>query len=227
MSELNSYYESPEAVASAIAQGRHREFIGGSWDELGPLQLSFLKSQGLLPQHRLIDIGCGVFRAGVRIIPYLAPGHYHAIDINAELLEAGYAREIEPAGLSQRFPRANVAVSSDFAIGGFGVDFDFGIAQSVFTHLPLAALVRCLARIAPHFRAGGAFYATFFGVPADQEDQPFRQPHGILTHAGKNPFHYAIPSIEKAVGAIPGWRHQVIGDWGHPRQQQMLCFVRL
>ena len=76
----------------------------------------------------------------MRLVPYLEPGKYHAIDLQAALLEAGYVHEIEPAGMADRFPRGNFAVTADFEISCFGRMFDFGIAQSVFTHMPMAQL---------------------------------------------------------------------------------------
>jgi len=81
------------------------------------------------------------------LIPYLGASHYFGIDARLALLEVGYAREIEPAGLAGRFPRANCTATSDFDLSGFGVRFDYGIAQSVFTHMPIGRLDDCLRAI--------------------------------------------------------------------------------
>ncbi len=227
MTALNSYFESDEAVATAVAAGKHREFIGGSWEELGPLQLEFLKSQGLMPGHRVIDIGAGCFRAGVKLIPYLDPGQYFATDINFTILEAGYEREIVPAGLDVRFPTENYGVSLDFDIAMFDRRFDFGIAQSVFTHLPLNSLVACLNAIGPYFRRHGKFFCTVFIAPGDVADQPFRQRSGVMTRPDMDPFHTSSQAVAAAVADLDGWSYDFIGDWGHPRYQQMLAFTRL
>src|SRR3979409_2149502 len=61
----------------------HRAAVGGRWEEIGELQFQFLRTHGLEPQHRLLDIGCGSLRGGVRFVSYLDPGNYFGIDISA------------------------------------------------------------------------------------------------------------------------------------------------
>lgn len=45
-----------------ILNKKYRDFVGGLWEEIGVLQFEFLKQQGLLQRHNLIDIGCGALR---------------------------------------------------------------------------------------------------------------------------------------------------------------------
>jgi SAM-dependent methyltransferase len=106
-------YADLEGIARSAAAD-HRAVVGGLWEELGRLQLDFLKSRGLRPEHFLIDIGCGSFRAGVKLIPFLEQGHYFGLDLNESLIAIGYEREIVPAGLAERFPIANAIVSDCF-----------------------------------------------------------------------------------------------------------------
>ena len=42
-------YDDLQRLATDVAQGRHREVIGGMWDAVGALQLDFMKRQGLAP----------------------------------------------------------------------------------------------------------------------------------------------------------------------------------
>ena len=70
----SNVYEDDTIVANEIAGGRHRELIGGMWEEMGPHQLAFLKGQGLQPHHRLMDIGCGALRLGTLAVDYLERG---------------------------------------------------------------------------------------------------------------------------------------------------------
>jgi hypothetical protein len=210
-----------------VAAGDHRGIIGGLWEELGSLQLEFLKSDGLQPRHTLIDIGAGSFRAGVKLAAYLDPGNYYAVDLQASLLEAGYAREIEPLGLAGRFPRNNFATSGNFDISGFRKIFEFGIAQSVFTHMPVSRLNDCLATIAPHFSGSGKFFATVFLAPEEASDRSYEQSRGgIVTAPDHDPFHTTLSALKRIADLAPEWRMTVIGEWGHPRNQKMVCFVR-
>ena len=118
-----SAYHDVDLMRDRIALGEHRDVVGGLWDELGALQFDFLRAQGLEPPDRLLDVGCGALRAGVKLVPYLEPGGYYGIDLRQELLDAGYEREIAPLGLEDRLPRENLAANGAFDATGFGVTF--------------------------------------------------------------------------------------------------------
>lgn len=222
----NIYYDEPR-LKRTINEGRHREIIGGYWDEIGHLQTEFLVGNGLKPDSWFVDIGCGSLRAGVKLVPYLLPGHYHGIDISKALLDAGYEREIVPIGLDKRLPRSNLLCNERFDLSAFDRMFDFGIAQSVFSHLPIEELTACLSRIAPFFVAGANFFATYFECPEDwPQDKPLRhEPGNTVTHAEVDPFHYKRSWIGEKTEHL-GWVLEVIGDWKHSRDQKMLRFVR-
>ena len=139
---FNSYAK--QLTAAEIASGDHRHFVGGLWEEMGKLQCDFLIARGLRPEHQFIDVGCGVVRGGVQFVKYLAPGHYHGLDANASLIDAGRL-EIEFAGLSDR--EIHLLVNDRFELFRFDVLFDYGIAQSVFTHLCFNHIVSCLVQV--------------------------------------------------------------------------------
>ncbi len=219
-------YEDEASLRAAVAEGRHREVVGGLWEDIGTLQRDFLVQQGLMPHHKLIDIGCGALRAGVKLIPYLEPGNYYGIDISPTLLDAGYEREIVGTSHEQRMPRNHLAVTGSFQLAAFETTFDFAIAQSVFTHLPRQRLVEALHETAPFLRAGAIFFSTWFVAPDPGVlDSPQLQPHGIETHYDRDPFHSSVPEIVREARQ-PGWVPVWIGEWEHPRSQQMLAIVR-
>jgi hypothetical protein len=222
-----SPYDNTSHIQRVVSDGHHRAVIGGLWHELGTLQADFLKQQGLRPQDTFIDVGAGSFRAGVKLIPYLDGGNYYAIDRQAALLEAGYQHEIESAGLAGRFPRQHFAATADFDVSGFDRIFDAGIAQSVFTHMPLTRLADCLAALAPHFRDGGRFYVTLF-LCREEEAQGLvtQHPGGVVTTPTHDPFHTTLSALSALAARAPRWRMEVIGDWNHPRNQKMVLFTR-
>lgn len=204
----------------------HRTLIGGLWDEMGAHQFAYLVAQGLTPGSRLIDIGCGSLRAGVRFVPYLEPDHYYGIDLVPELLELGYEREIRPLGLAERLSRGNLAATDDFSIPFSDTRFDFALAQSLFSHLPINHLRLCLTRLRPHMAEGGVFFATFFVAPDGLAfDQSFRQPPvgEIETHGWKDPYHYWRRDIDFAVRDL-AWAFETLEEWDHPRGQQIARF---
>src|SRR5215472_262077 len=96
---MTSSYDDKAALEAEVRAGRHRECVGGLWEEVGQLQLDFLVAQGLMPHHRLLDIGCGSLRGGVKLIRYLCAGHYAGIDLHESLLNAGYEIELAREGL--------------------------------------------------------------------------------------------------------------------------------
>lgn len=207
----------PEEIAAA----RHREFVGGLWDEVGALQFEFLRSRGLLPAHRLVDIGCGALRGGVHFVRYLEPGRYHGFDINASLLDAG-RRELAAAGLADRAP--HLIADDRFALSRFGATFDCALAVSLFTHLPMNHIVRCLAETRAVLRPGAALYASFFEAPDHPHLAPLpHTPGGIVTHYDADPYHYAFAQMQWMAHAA-GMAVELIGPWGHPRDQRMLAF---
>lgn len=223
----HSYYYDLDAMQAGVDDHRHREVIGGLWEEVGDLQMAFLLGQGLKPEHRLLDVGCGSLRLGVKVIPYLQSGHYYGTDLNEILIRAGYDRELS-AELKARVPWRNFGVNEDFSFDFLDQAVDVAIAQSVFTHLPLNYLRRCLNNLAPHMKAGGRFFVTYFECRPEQLlFEPIEQPHGgVTTYDYQDPFHYRQADLSFAVD-MDQWVYEPIGDWDHPRGQQMACFLKL
>jgi len=223
---VSPYYEL-DYVADRVNRGGHRKVIGGAWDEIGPLQFEYLRSNGLEPSMRLLDVGCGSLRGGVHFARYLDPGNYYGIDISQELLDAGYEIELAELGLQDRVPRSNLVATAEFEAGGFGVDFDALLAVSVFTHLPHNHIRMCMTRMAEVTRGGSRFYATVFLAPEDADPwQPITHPPaGITTYPTVNPYHYRAVDVGFWAEALP-WRLERIEEWGHPRGQSMAVFVR-
>ena len=204
-----------------IAAKEHREFVGGLWDELGALQFGFLRSQGLLPRHRLLDLGCGALRGGIHFIRYLDAGHYYGMDINASLIEAG-KRELEEYRLEGKHP--HFLVNDKFELSGFATMFDSAIAISVFTHLPMNHIVRCLAEVRKVLRPEARFFASYFEAPVAACLQPLAHaPGNIVTNFDADPYHYAFEEVQWMAGSAR-LRVELIGEWGHPRGQRMLSF---
>lgn len=217
--EVNVYGRTllPEQIEAL----EHRDLVGGLWDELGVLQFEFMKSRGLLPGHRLLDVGCGALRGGVHFIRYLDPGRYHGLDVNASLIDAG-RRELAAAGLADREPQ--LIVDDRFDVGRFGGSFDCALAVSLFTHLPMNHIVRCLSEVRGVLAPGARFYASFFETPYSAHLAPLTHaPGGVVSYYDADPYHYSIAEIAFVAG-LAGLQVENIGTWSHPRDQRMLAF---
>ena len=209
-----------------LREGEHRTRAGGLWDRMGELQLRFMVEQGLERSSRLLDVACGPLRAGIHFVEYLDDGNYYGIDINETLLDVGYDLEM-PAHLRPKLPREHLRATDRFECD-FGVTFEFALAQSLFTHIPLNDIRLCLYRVAPQLAAGGRFFATFFEAPAGfpldgvlDGDNPSKRDK----YTERNPFWYWPSDLEWAASFSP-WRFRYIGDWGHLRNQKMIEFTR-
>lgn len=225
---LYSQYDNLERTERAIATGRHRNIIGGMWDEIGQLQLDFLKSRGLRPNHNFLDVGCGCLRAGVKVIPYLEPQRYYGIDAEKRLLDVGYNNELPKTGHCERLPRGNLFCSRLFKHDRLKANsIDIGICVSVITHLPLNFLRVCLVNLGTYFKPGGVLYLTFFEVPATHAPMaPYTNSCGIITSAFKDPYHYFRRDMEYMAYGTP-WRAEYIGEWNHPRGQMMMAYQKI
>jgi ubiquinone/menaquinone biosynthesis C-methylase UbiE len=211
-----------QLTADEIASGDHRRFVGGFWDVMGRLQCDFLIARGLRPEHKLFDVGCGALRGGVHFVKYLARGHYYGLDANASLIDAG-RQEIESAGLSDR--EVHLLVNDKFELSQFKVQFDYGIAQSLFSHLCFNHIVSCLVQVKRVLATRGRLYATFFEAPRPVHLETIvHSPGGIHSMYDADPFHYSFEEMNIAA-KFANLAIERVGDWGHPNNQKMLCFT--
>jgi SAM-dependent methyltransferase len=194
----------------------HRRAVGGRWEELGRLQFDYVRSGGLEPQHYFLDLGCGSLRGGVHFIRYLEPGHYFGIDKNPERLEAG--RRVELPRYRLEHKRPVLEVIDDFQVARLGQDFDYALAQSVFTHLSLELVGLCIRNVARALAPGGRFYATFLEGGSGSTDVVDRS-HLAFE---KDPIYRHDPAALRLLAEEAGLSAQHVSDWGHPRGQAML-----
>jgi hypothetical protein len=221
-----SRYYNKAMLEAQVRAGLHREAVGGFWDEIGQLQVDFLVAQGLKPHHRLLDIGCGSLRGGVKLIRYLDAGHYAGVDLHESLLNAGYDIELAAAGLTHKLPRSNLVADGDFDFSWCPMQIDFALAQSVFTALPLNHLRICLERLAAFTAREGRFFVSIFEVPDDHPThKPFRHPSGFVSYGATEPYHYRFADMEFCCRSLP-WRAVRVGEWGHPLSVGMIRFEK-
>lgn len=216
-------YDHLKLAEQDIQKGVHRSEVGGMWKRIGELQFNFLKEQGLQPNHELLDVGCGCLRGGIHFIKHLNEEKYCGLDINPSLIKAGQA-ELTIANLTSKKPM--LIVNDSFNFNLFNKEFDYSIAQSVFTHLPVNIIQRCLINIEQVLKPGGKFYATFFETERKFSISSVNQQNsGLVTHMDKDPYHYHI-SLFKYLTEGSSLKMKYIGDWGHPRNQKMICFSK-
>lgn len=205
-----TYMHGPEGVR----QAGHREYVGGLWDEVGRLQLRFLRGRGLRRDHRLLDIGCGALRGGVHLVRYLDAGRYTGVDKEPELLRIGAEQELGAALMAAKRPM--LLALADFEFDRLPARPDIAWAHSLFTHLPMGHIRRCLANLRPVMARAGVLYATFGECDEPKDNPPEPHDHRL--------FEYTRAEMVEA-GRATRWRVEHLGKWGHPRGHRMLKFT--
>lgn len=195
---------------SGVKSVGHRNYVGGNWEKIGKLQFDFLVKEGLQPHNILVDIACGSLRAGVHFIPYLDKGNYLGIEKEETLINLGLEHELKSETLENKSPE--FVISKEFEVSKFSKIPDYAIAQSLFTHLPPDLINLCFKNLRKNFSPQGLFYATFFVTDNKVDNPNFPHDH--------NNYKYTISEI-KAFGLNNGWDCEFIGEWGHPRFQQI------
>jgi len=164
--------DDPASGSRTVEVPFHRYSVGNltGYDLMGGVQFTLLFALGLREYHTLCDVGCGSLRAGRLLIPYLEPGKYFGIEPRQAVLDDGIRTELGPSLVELRRPRFDTG--EDFGLSRFQTDFDFVLAQSVFSHTFRDLAVVGLDHIATALAPGGLFVGTVY------EEFPILLPRG-------------------------------------------------
>ncbi len=199
-------------------------------DQNGRWQLEYLKSQGLKPEHTIADIGCGDLLEGVPLIRYLNADRYIGIDQNPMVISQGFlSLTEEDLAKNPRF-----YLGGNFGVEQLGIKLNFAWANSVFSHIDLPLIAKCMASVYQALAPGGVFMATFFlfeGKPGDawlgvQDYRITKNEDDVnkYTYGYRNPFHYHGDHISKIAEEI-GYTVEII-DASHYKRQHVLKMVK-
>jgi len=116
----------------AVARNRFYGVPVENFEFAGREQLTYLLQAGLNPDSKVLDIGCGVLRAGYWLIHFLDPGCYCGIEPHEGRIETGTHSIVEPEVLRHKAPRFDT--NPNFNTSVFGEKIDFFLAYSIWTH---------------------------------------------------------------------------------------------
>lgn len=105
-------------------------FSGANGGYEARMQYEFMLKQGLKPEHRFLDLGCGALRGTIRLVDYLADGNFYGSDISIGLLKEAILE-------CQRLKLANTPIlqlMDSFKIP-FEEEFDFILCNSLTVHI--------------------------------------------------------------------------------------------
>lgn len=184
----------------------YRAYVGRAenYDRMSAVQFSLLAMLGLRDNHRLLDLGCGSLRGGRLFIPYLQPGHYFGIEPNKWLVDGAIRNELGNELIALKRPQ--FAHNDDFNLEVFSTDFDYMLAQSIFSHTGITQLRRCLQSASRVLKPDGLLVATIVERHEDQYQDEWVYP-------GLNHFSWAtITSICAEYGMVAcklDWPHRL------------------
>ena len=161
MTETRRTVARQAAKGFAPGSGHYSSYIGppDQYDFMGATQFRLLTTLGLRETHRLLDFGCGSLRAGRLLILYLLPEHYYGVEPNVWLVEDAVRYEV---GEDQvRLKRPTFSNNANFSVDEFGVEFDYIVAQSIFSHAGRDLVQRALASFRRNLEHDGLIVATF------------------------------------------------------------------
>lgn len=120
----------------------YQTFVGpeDNWNTTPRLVIKHLFNNGLSPETRLLDIGCGSLRTGRFLIPFLNTGNYYGLEPEKIMVKEGLKNELIPEIVD--FKKPTFYFNKDFDIPDITVDI--AIAIQVFIHCGPDQLRLCL-----------------------------------------------------------------------------------
>lgn len=215
-----------------IENNHHRNLVGGIWEEQGQLQLDVSLKYGLKPNMKFLDIGCGSLRGGVKFIDYLDKHNYFGIDASKGLIEAGLNYEVPKHNLQNKVKFSNFILDYSFSIERFNTTFDMGMAQSIFTHVPLNYLYYFLIKSFNFFKKDSKIIFTLWLCDEYEDitkEKTFTSENfEIITQHLSPPYHYKtsqISSMFTQPDIKDKWNLEQLTDI-HPRKQTFFLITR-
>ena len=185
----------------------YMDYVGPStqYDFMGATQFRLLCSLGLRSNHSLLDFGCGSLRAGRLFISYLDEGRYYGIEPNKWLIDDAIKHQIGTDLIEIKKPRFDH--NSDFMTDVFSRQFNFIIAQSIFSHTGRDLIYTALKNFKKSLEPDGLIAATFVEDHTNFDGSGWVYPDCVNYHRS------AIKEFAKETGLFSARI-----PWYHPRQ---------
>lgn len=220
---MENSYRNPEFIKDALESGNHRGVIGGMWDTIGRWQFDYMKAEGLKPDDKLVDIGCGSLRGGVHFLEYLDAFNYFGFDLNFELIKFGLEKEVSETTKDKKINPNSFHAHDRFLFPEAWKNFDAAISVSLFTHLNYNSMKQCLLRTKNILRPGAIYHTTIFTAEKDNLLKPVVQHSEVTSYYHQDPFHYSYEDVLHLAYST-GFKLLDILDVNHPRNQKMAQF---
>lgn len=162
---------------------------------------NFLKTQDLMPHHRVLDYGCGFMRTGLFIAPYLSDGYYVGVDISQQRLKT--AAKLAAAKNLSDDSYELILVSNCYLTELIGYKFDYIWSGSVIHHMPESDIRTFLKSLKFFIDINSQFFFTF--TPASD---------GQYERLRIKDFYYSISKM-KQICESEGYIFQMPKEWNY------------
>lgn len=119
----------------------------------GVCQLEILKSQGMVSNSYLLEVGCGPLMMGIPAMTYLDNGHYVGIEPNGWIIEQTLSVPENNKIFTNRNP--TILSTTDFDARSLDIEFDYVFAHSIMSHASANQLPMFLERCSDVLKPGG------------------------------------------------------------------------
>src|SRR6202035_43989 len=131
-----------------------------TFDQGGREQLIALLGEGMDPESKLIEFGCGCLRIAYWLVRFLDARCYHGIEPARRRVEYGLQYLFEPDELRIKRPQFDFNATFDSSV--FGQRFDFFLARSIWTHAAKPQIEAMLDAFLRDSVPDGVFLTSYF-----------------------------------------------------------------
>ena len=159
----------------------------------------------------MLDYGCGTLRGGRHFINYLDKGKYTGIDISESVIKEAQKFVSNDELLNEKQPALLLNEDMDLKFEDIeGIQFDYILAQSVFTHLKSEHIEEIFQNLHKVMKEQSVFFFTMFVN---------NKAKGEVSRNYKD-FEYPASFI-KELSKKYGYHVQEMDDYPHPAGQTM------
>ena len=151
----------------------HHGFLGvpvETFEQAGREQLIALLGAGISPESKLLELGCGCLRIASWLVRFLDARCYYGVEPARRRVEFGLEYLFEADDVRIKQPQFDFNASFDSST--FGVQFDFFLARSIWTHASKAQIETMLDGFLRDSVPTGAFLASYF--PTESTDAGYQ-----------------------------------------------------
>jgi hypothetical protein len=139
-----------------------------TFEDAGRRQFIALLNEGLCPESKVLDIGCGCLRTAYWLTRFLDTGSYHGIEPARCRVDYGLQHLFTPELVTAKQPRFDFNPHFDSSV--FATKFDYFLAGSIWTHASKPQIETTLESFLRDTNATGIFLTSYLPALYPKDD---------------------------------------------------------